>query len=134
LPQEAATFDSLLVEEILQLTANTATCSIRDSEMRTLCEMMPHLTTILRRRCGVLSGGERRMVGMARLILLKPKVALLDEPLAGLSPEGRGLISSAISRLAATGTAVVVAEQEDLLKYVPNDSVLTLTGNRLKQP
>lgn len=57
-----------------------------------------------------LSGGQERLVELCRLLLAKPKVVLLDEPFAGVSPENRHRLAEAIGELRAAGSTLVMVE------------------------
>ncbi len=66
-----------------------------------------------------LSGGQMQLVAVAGLLAMKPAHLLLDEPVAQLDPEGRRLVGEALRRLAAEGTALLIAEHDtDLLASV----------------
>jgi len=59
-----------------------------------------------------LSGGERQLVALAGLLAMRPTHLVLDEPLARLDEEGSDLVAAAVARLAALGTAMLVAEHD----------------------
>jgi cobalt/nickel transport system ATP-binding protein len=59
-----------------------------------------------------LSGGEKRLVGIAGVLVLNPEVVVLDEPFAGLDPERRRLVVDAIDRIRAAGASVVVSTHD----------------------
>lgn len=85
-PQYRSVFDQLTVQENLRLSADTRA---RDSErarnaMGAMLEVIPELGKLLARRAGQLSGGERHLLAVAVGLIVTPKLALLDEPLAGL--------------------------------------------------
>jgi branched-chain amino acid transport system ATP-binding protein len=68
------------------------------------------LTPLQDRRAGQLSVGEAKRLELARALALKPAVLLLDEPLAGLSPDGAGAVVRMIARVRDEGAAVVWVE------------------------
>ncbi len=79
-----------------------------------------------------LSGGQKRRVAIAGVIAMRPEVLVLDEPAAGLDPEGREMILSQVRRYhKETGTTVVLVSHsmEDIAKYA--DRVLVLQAGKL---
>lgn len=60
---------------------------------------------------GTLSGGQRQMVAMGKAMMLEPKILLLDEPTAGLSPKFRGEIFATVRKINATGIPILMVEQ-----------------------
>jgi ABC-type branched-subunit amino acid transport system ATPase component len=76
-----------------------------------LFELFPDLKRAQQKKAGNLSGGQRNMLAMARALMLDPKVLLLDEPTAGLSPIYTDVVWQKVGAIAKTGTTVVVVEQ-----------------------
>lgn len=69
------------------------------------------------RRPDRLSGGQTQLVAIAAMLAMRPRVLVLDEPVAELDPEGRRLVGEALRSLAGAGTAMLVAEHDlDLLR------------------
>jgi ABC-type branched-subunit amino acid transport system ATPase component len=111
-PQMNDVFDALTVLENLEMGGYL----LRGSEIRSrvgeVVRLFPALGGMLRRPAGKLSGGERKMLAMGRVLMLNPSVLVLDEPAASLSPElGDRLLKEHIRRLADSGTAVLLVEQ-----------------------
>lgn len=78
-----------------------------------------------------LSGGQQQLVATAGLLAMRPTHLVLDEPTAQLDPAGTRLVADAISRLAAAGASILVAEQKtDLLAEVAS-RVIVLDGGRI---
>jgi len=107
-----------------------------DARIDELCELFPDLGTALRRRAGMLSGGQRSMLAMARALMLKPVVMLLDEPSAGLSPLLQDTLWEQIERISATGVGICVVEQNTrrTLRHAHWAYILVLGRNRLDGP
>jgi branched-chain amino acid transport system ATP-binding protein len=109
-PQNNNVFPSLTIEENLQMGAYQAPKTFA-RQFQTVAEIFPALAERRKQRAGSLSGGERQMVAMGRALMMQPKVLLLDEPSAGLSP---ALTDEAFVRVKAinkTGVTVIMVEQ-----------------------
>ncbi|GAA2045886.1 ABC transporter ATP-binding protein [Agromyces tropicus] len=74
-------------------------------------EQFPLVKDRLGAKCGLLSGGQRRMVEFARSLMLDPKLVLLDEPSLGLDPRSLGVIDESVSVMRERGTAILMVEQ-----------------------
>jgi len=75
-------------------------------------ELYPQLRQLASRQGGHLSGGERKMVAIARAMMISPGLLVLDEPTAGLAPKPADeLLSKHIAALAGTGLSVLMVEQ-----------------------
>jgi ABC-type branched-subunit amino acid transport system ATPase component len=82
------------------------------SRVKEVGDVFPQLPPMLARRADKLSGGERKMLAIARVLMLDPKVLILDEPTANLSPKlADSLLREHVHRLAGLGKAVLLVEQ-----------------------
>ena len=134
-PQVSNIFPDLTVRENMEMGAYTRRRGV-DARIDELCELFPDLGTSLRRRAGMLSGGQRSMLAMARALMLKPAVMLLDEPSAGLSPLLQAALWEQIERISATGVGICVVEQNTrrTLRHAHWGYILVLGRNRLDGP
>ncbi len=112
-PQEEMVFEHLSVRENLMVGLWNDKNAWRSADKRigAVCELLPTVGRILDRRGGALSGGERRQVALARALLPEPDVLLVDEPSLGLSPVAVDIVMGKLSELHASGTTVVIVEQ-----------------------
>ncbi len=134
-PQVANIFPDLTVRENLEMGAYTNRRGV-DARIGEICDLFPDLGTALRRRAGLLSGGQRSMLAMARALMLRPAVMLLDEPSAGLSPLLQDALWEQIEAIAATGVGICVVEQNTrrTLRHAHWGYILVLGRNRLDGP
>ncbi|MEM9139434.1 MAG: ABC transporter ATP-binding protein [Pseudomonadota bacterium] len=109
-PQVANIFPTLTVQENLEMGAYLRRDDIRP-RMDEIFAMFPDLAEKRRQPAGALSGGQRQMVAMGRALMLKPKVLMLDEPTAGLSPKYRGEIFETVKAINTAGVPILMVEQ-----------------------
>jgi branched-chain amino acid transport system ATP-binding protein len=109
-PQTSNVFTSMSVEENLEMGA-----FIRDDDisgtMGQVFDLFPVLKEKRRQPAGELSGGQRQQVAVGRALMTKPKVLMLDEPTAGVSPIVMDELFDRIIEIARTGIAILMVEQ-----------------------
>ncbi len=111
-PQVRDIFDDLTVRENLEIGGYTLSRPELRSRIEELFAQFPILAPFRRRQAGSLSGGERKLLAIARVLMTKPSVLVLDEPTANLSPAMAQLVlEETVPTLARGGVAVLVVEQ-----------------------
>ncbi|MEX0946177.1 MAG: ABC transporter ATP-binding protein [Acidimicrobiia bacterium] len=109
-PQVANVFPSLSVEENLQMGAFLQPKKF-DERLDFVTGLFPRLAERLSQRAGSLSGGERQMLAMGRALMMEPKVLLLDEPSAGLSPTLQDQVFIRARQINRAGVSIIMVEQ-----------------------
>lgn len=120
-------FAGLSVQENLRLAAR----GDRVANEEWVLSLFPALKTMLRRPAAQMSGGEQQMLAIARTLMTQPRLLLLDEPCEGIAPVLVENIVDALLLLKAQGTALLVAEQNNILAESA-DRVITLVAGQLK--
>lgn len=130
-PQERNVFPSLTVEENLVMGAYARPAAAKQGLERGYA-IFPDLVAKRRVPAGSLSGGQRQMVAVARALMLTPKLIMLDEPTAGLSPKFCNLIFDKVREIARAGIAVLMVEQNarPALAIADRGVVLAMGRNR----
>ncbi|PCD76912.1 ABC transporter ATP-binding protein [Pseudothioclava arenosa] len=109
-PQVNNVFPTMSVEENLEMGA-----FIREDDFRETMEQVYDLFPILREKrhqnAGELSGGQRQQVAVGRALMTKPKLLMLDEPTAGVSPIVMDELFDRIIEVARTGISILMVEQ-----------------------
>jgi ABC-type branched-subunit amino acid transport system ATPase component len=131
-PQSDDVFEALRVRENLDMGGYLFPARVRATRMESALEVFPQLRSKLNRFVATLSGGERKMTAIARVLMLDPSVLLLDEPTAGLSPElSRQVLEEQIRALGEHGKAVLLVEQKAVAALGIADWAYMMVGGRV---
>jgi ABC-type branched-subunit amino acid transport system ATPase component len=112
-PQSEDVFEALRVRENLDMGGYLLGRQERAARVEKTLEVFPQLRDKMNRYVETLSGGERKMTAIARVLMLNPSVLVLDEPTAGLAPElSRNVLEHQVRALGDLGKAVLLVEQK----------------------
>jgi ABC-type branched-subunit amino acid transport system ATPase component len=132
-PQVDDVFAPLTVRENLEMGGYLLSRRQVPARIEHVITVFPRLGTMLGRPAGKLSGGERKMLAMGRVLMLQPGVFLLDEPTANLAPPiARSLLDEHIRKLAESGAAVLIVEQRAKAVLAISDRTYVMGGGELR--
>jgi ABC-type branched-subunit amino acid transport system ATPase component len=130
-PQLLNTFRPMTVTENLEIGGYRLDRVKRQEAIVRMFELFPLLQERRTQRAGTLSGGERQLLAMARALMVTPDLIFLDEPSAGLSPLKAQEVFGHVRRIAATGTAIVIVEQDVRRALEVSDYAYVLVTGRV---
>ena len=133
-PQEYNVFRNLTVLENLKIArefmgAGRSRERVLDDEVAGL---FPELAAHHRTQAGNLSGGQRQMLAFACALTVRPKVLMLDEPSAGLSPKHMGDVFDKVRRVNAMGVSILLVEQNAREALRISHTCIVLAGGRVR--
>ena len=134
-PQTSNIFTSMTVEENLEMGAFLRRDDIRGT-MEQVYELFPILKEKRRQAAGELSGGQRQQVAVGRALMTQPKVLMLDEPTAGVSPIVMDELFDRIIEVSRTGISILMVEQNarQALEIADKGYVLVQGSNAYTDP
>ena len=132
-PQVDDVFAPLTVRENLEMGGYLLHRGEVAPRIERVLAVFPRLSGMLGRSAGKLSGGERKMLAMGRVLMLDPGVFLLDEPTANLAPMiAASLLEEHVRGLAASGAAVLIVEQRAKAVLAISDRTYVLGGGEVR--
>jgi ABC-type branched-subunit amino acid transport system ATPase component len=132
-PQVDDVFAPLTVRENLEMGGYLLPRDQLAAQIDRVLAVFPRLAAMLGRRAGKLSGGERKMLAMGRVLMLDPGVFLLDEPTANLAPAVAGLLlNEHVRGLASSGATVLIVEQRARAVLAVSDRAYVLGGGEVR--
>ena len=132
-PERRRLFYDMTVMENIELGAY----SLKDKSLYSglldfVFDIFPRLDERRKQRAGTLSGGEQQMLAIARSLMAKPKLLLLDEPSLGLAPKVKSKIFEAIEHIKEEGTTTLLVEQDAVLAMEVADNIYVLEEGKIE--
>jgi branched-chain amino acid transport system ATP-binding protein len=132
-PEGRRIFPRLTVAENLDLGAYTRKDRAAiAADLENVLELFPRLRERITQKAGTMSGGEQQMLAVARALMARPRLLLLDEPSMGLAPVLVDLIFDTIARIREQGTTVLLVEQNALAALRVADRAYVLESGSMK--
>ena len=133
-PEGRRIFPRMTVLENLQMGATVAEPAQFAEDVQKVCALFPLLEQRMRQRGGTLSGGEQQMLAIARGLMAKPRILLLDEPSLGLAPAMIAELFDILADLRDEGTTILLVDQMAVLALALADRGYVLdSGNIVRE-
>ena len=113
MPEDRRLIGALTVQDNILLPAWARNLKTADERLDYIYRRMPELSPLIHRRASMLSGGQQKMVALARALMSGTKLLLLDEPFEGLSPGLGNKLAETIQQLQQDGLTVLMAESDE---------------------
>jgi len=130
-PEHRRIFNDMTVEENLKIGGVTRTAAERAESLTEMVELFPVLKAKWTTAAGFLSGGEAQQLAIARALMSRPKLIMMDEPSLGLAPILVDLVFDLIARLREQGTTTLVVEQNASRMLAAADRAYVLRSGKI---
>ncbi|OAS26375.1 ABC transporter ATP-binding protein [Methylobacterium platani] len=131
IPERRELFSTMSVEDNLKLGAFRFRSQGGGGDLGEMYRLFPRLAERRRQQAGTLSGGERQMLAMARALMGRPRLLMLDEPSLGLAPLIVAEVMRTVARLRDEGVAILLVEQNARAALRIADHGYVLDGGRV---
>src|SRR5207253_6416612 len=130
-PEGRQVFPELSVLDNIMLGAHTRKDVDPDAELAVVLQRFPRLRERMNSRAGLLSGGEQQMLAIARGLMAKPRILLLDEPSLGLAPAMINELFDILAGLRDEGVTILLVDQMAALALTVADRGYVLESGRI---
>jgi branched-chain amino acid transport system ATP-binding protein len=130
-PQTDNVFALMSVDDNLRLASDILTKPERQGQIEAMYGIFPDLARQRRLESGRLSGGQRQMLAIARALIAKPHILVLDEASAGLSPKLSGKLFAKLAEVRDGGVTIIMVEQNARAALAACDRAIILSDGRI---
>jgi branched-chain amino acid transport system ATP-binding protein len=131
-PEGRRIFPRMTVWENLAMGSYAARTVPGEADLERIFVLFPAIRSRLRQQGGTLSGGEQQMLAMARALVARPSLLLLDEPSMGLAPQLVEVVFRLISEISRSGVSILLVEQNAEMALTVADRAYVLEGGRVR--